>query len=152
MAKNIIKINGKKFKKEAFIIEEDHPAVGRILIVDDVKFKILDYEMKGGHRSGTFMKRMTAEDEEHIREYDECIEELSEKLTKKIDIKKVIKENMKNKPLQEIKTGLYILKAQENGDDDVEEEHIKGCYNYRIHKGNQTFDFMTGVDVIDEPR
>ena len=146
--KDIIKINGEKFKKEAFIIEEHHPAIGRILIVDDVKFKILDDAPTSfpGHRSGTFIKKMTEEDETDMEEYDEAVEELSEKLIDRVDLKRMIKENIKQKPIQDIKTGLFILKEMEAGKK-VEEEHHKGCYNYKLHHGNQTFELISGSDV-----
>ena len=64
--KNLIKVDGKKYKKEAFMIEESHPAIGRILIIDGEKYKILDEAMSGAHRSGTFIARMTEKDEEEI--------------------------------------------------------------------------------------
>jgi len=144
--KNLIKVDGKKYKKEAFMIEESHPAIGRILIIDGEKYKILDEAMSGAHRSGTFIARMTEKDEEEIEEYDNALEELSEKLVNKVDIKKLIKENIKTKPLHEIKTGLFILKAQEDGEQ-VEEEHHKGCYNYKAHYKNHTFDFLSGDEI-----
>ena len=40
--KDVIKLDGKTYKKSAFVIEEEHPAIGRILIVEGIKFKILD--------------------------------------------------------------------------------------------------------------
>jgi len=144
--KDLIEFDGKVYKKEAFIIEEEHPAIGRILNVEGMKFKILDNEMIGHHRSGTYMAKLTEEDEDRMKEYDEALEELSEKLVQKVDIKRLIKENIKKKSMQEIKTGLFILKAQDDGEV-VEEEHIKGCYNYRMHYRNQTFDFISGDDV-----
>lgn len=145
---SIIKIDGKKYKKEVFIIEDEHPAIGRIMIVDGIKFKILDCATAGSHREGTYISKMTEKDEENIKEYDEALEELSEKLTKKLDIKRLIKENMKNKPIQSIKTGLFILKAQEEGEK-VDEEHHHGCYNFKLHYGNQIFEFISGSDVIE---
>ena len=147
--KDIVKIDGVPMKKEAFMLEENHPAIGRMIIVDGNKFKILD-DLTGVHnKSGTFIKKMTEEDEERIREYDEALEELSEKLVNKLDIKRLIKENIKTKPLQDIKTGLFILKAEEDGEE-IEEEHLKGCYNYRMHKGSQTFEFMSGDDILHD--
>lgn len=142
----IINIDGKKYTKEVFMIEESHPAIGRILIMDGKKFKILDEQMPGVHRTGTFIAKMNERDEEAIEEYDEALEELSEKLVNRVDIKRLIKENIKLRPLQDIKTGLFILKAQEDGEE-VEEEHHKGCYNYKIHYKNQTFDFAIGDDM-----
>lgn len=142
--KDMIKIDGKTYKKEAFIIEEHHPAIGRILIVEGIKFRILDdYNIGGAHKQGTFLRKFTEKDQEFIDEYEESIEELTDKLKDKLDIKRLIKENLKGKEMQEIRTGLFILKAQENGEK-VEEEHIKGCYNYKIHLGQHTFEFMTG--------
>ena len=143
----MIKLDGKIYKKEAFIIEDEHPAIGRILIVENIKFKILDSEIKGPHRSGTFLSKLTKRDEQLMKEYDEALDELSEKLVTKLDIKRLIKENMKNKQIQDIKTGLFILKAQEDGEE-VDEEHHKGCYNYKIHYKNQMFEFITGSEVI----
>jgi len=143
---NVVELNGKKYQKEAFMIEESHPAVGRILIIDGMKYKVLDEAMPGPHRSGTFIKKMTEDDDDEIKEYDDALEELSEKLVDRVDIKRLIKENIKTKPLQEIKTGLFILKAQEDGEE-VDEEHHKGCYNYKIHFKNHTFDFATGEEI-----
>jgi len=148
--KDLIKIDGKVYKKNAFIIEDDHPAIGRILIVEGMKFKILDAAIQGPHKSGTYIAKLTEQDEETMREYDESIEVLSEKLAKKIDIKRLIKENMKNKTMQDVKTGLFILEQQDNGEE-IEEEHIKGCYNYKMHYKNQTFEFISGADVIYPP-
>lgn len=146
--KDMIKLDGKVYKKQAFIIEDEHPAIGRILTVEGMKFKILDPEIKGPHRSGTYLAKLTEEDEETMEEYDEALDKLSEKLIKKLDIKRLIKENMKNKSMQEIETGLFILKAQEEGGE-VDEEHHKGCYNYKIHHGKQTFEFISGSDVLE---
>ena len=142
--KDMVKINSTTYKKEAFLIEEYHPAIGRILIVEGIKFKILDdYNIAGGHKSGTFLKRFTERDQEVIDEYEKDIEELSEKLKERLDLKKLIKEKLKGKDMQDIKTGLYILREQEKGKK-VEEEHIKGCYNYKVHLGQQTFEFIDG--------
>lgn len=143
---DIIKLDGKKYIKEKFLIEEVHPAVGRILIIDDIRFKILD-KAELGERSGTFISKFTEEDEESIKEYDEELERLSSKLAERVDIKRLIKENIKEKSHQEIKTGLFILKAKEDGEV-VEEEHSRGCYKYKIHYKNQTFDMMSGSDVL----
>ena len=106
---DIIKIGGKKFKKEGFMIEEEHPAIGRILIVDGVKFKVMDPEPIGGHRSGTFLKRMTEEDEERIQEYEDALDELSEKLVQKVDVKRMIKENIRSQPIQDLKKIVLIF-------------------------------------------
>jgi len=144
---NIIKIGDKKFKKEAFIIEDEHPAIGRILIVDDIKFKVMNYEPAGGHRSGTFIKRMTEEDEERIQEYEDALEELSEKLVTKVDVKRMIKENIRSQPIQEIKTGLFILKEDEKGVK-TETNHRQGCYQLDMHCGKQSFTFLTGRDAF----
>ena len=144
----IIKIGKKKYKKEQFLIEEFHPAVGRIMIVEDMKFKIMDNKAIGSHRSGTFIAKLTDKDEEMMREYDEDIEELSEKLVDRLDIKRMIKEKLKEKSPTNLKTGLFILKKQDEGED-VEEEHHRGCYNYKIHYKNQTFDFIDGIEMID---
>jgi len=97
--KDLICIDGKTYKKSAFIIEDEHPVVGRILIVEGMKFKILDEDLKGSHRIGTYLAKLTEEDEENMKEYDEAVNELSEKLTKKIDIKRLIKENIKNRSM-----------------------------------------------------
>jgi len=149
---DLIKIEGTTYKKEAFMIEEDHPAVGRILIIEGMKFKVLDNEMiRTSHRSGTYIAKVTEADEEKMKEYDEAIEELSEKLVNRVDIKRLIKENMKDKTMQEIKTGLFILKAEEDGEK-IEDEHHRGCYNYKMHYKNQTFEFITGNDVIHDIR
>jgi len=146
--KDLINIEGKEYKKEAFMLEEFHPAVGRILVFDGIKFKILDDRCEGPHRTGTFIRKVTEDDEEHMKEYDRDLEELSLKLAGRVDIKRLIKENIKEKPMQELKTGLFILKAMENGEE-VDEEHHKGCYNYKIHYKNQMFEFMSGRDVIN---
>jgi len=142
----LINIDGKKYTKEAFLIEESHPVIGRILIINGEKYKIMGESNPGSHRVGTFIARMTERDEQIIEEYDNALEELSEKLVNKVDIKKLIKENIKMKPIEELKTGLFILKAQEDGEV-VEEEHLKGCYNYKIHYKNHTFDFLSGDDI-----
>ena len=144
---DVIKLNGKKYKREQFLIEENHPAVGRILIIDDKKFKVLD-DKQIAHRSGTFIAPLTEDDEDRMQEYDDELDSLSEKLTGKVDIKRLIKENIKDKSLQEIKTGLFILKALENGED-VEIEHHKGCYQFKMHYKNQTFELVTGVEVSE---
>jgi len=144
--KDIVILDKKKYKKSAFIIEEEHPVIGRILIIDEMKFKFLDDAIQGGHKCGTYISRLTEEDEERMLEYDEALEELSEKLVKKIDIKRLIKENIKNKPMQELKTGLFILKEEEKGKK-IEEEHLKGCYNFRMHHKSQTFEFMSGHEM-----
>lgn len=146
--KDLIKIDGKTYKKQAFIIEDAHPAIGRILIVEGTKFKILD-EDKGIHRSGTFLARLTEYDEEQMQEYDEALEVLSKKLVDKVDVKRLIQEQMKNKTLQEIKTGLFILQAQEDGKKVVEEHH-RECYNYKIHYMNQLFELISGHDILHE--
>ena len=145
MAKDIVKIDGKKYRKEKFLIEESHPAIGRILIIDDMKFKILD-EASSLHKSGTFIAPLTERDEEVMEEYDEDLDRLSEKLVDRVDIKRLIKENIKNKKHQEIKTGLFILKAIEDGEE-VEEEHLKGCYQYAVHYKNQSFDLISGSEI-----
>lgn len=144
--KDLIRIDNKVYKKEAFMIEEDHPAIGRILNIEGMKFKILDDEIKGPHRMGTFITKLTELDEERMEEYDRELEELSEKLVSKVDIKRLIKENMKNKPHQDIKTGLFILRAQDNGEE-VEEEHSKGCYQFTLHHKNQMFTFISGCEI-----
>jgi len=148
--KDMIKFDGKVYKKEAFIIENEHPAIGRILIVEGMKFKILDVNPKGmsSHRCGTFLAKLTEEDEERMEEYDEDLDNLSKKLVDKLDLKRLIKENMKNKSHQEIKTGLFILKSQEEGEE-VEEIHAPGCYNFQMHYKNQTFDFTSGSDYLE---
>lgn len=142
----LVKIEGKLYKKQAFIIEDNHPAIGRILIVEGQKFKILDKDIIVGHKSGTFMKKLTEEDEQAMKDYDNAIDELSEKLIKKLDIKRLIQENIKNQSMQEIKTGLFILQAEEEGNK-IEEEHHKGCYNFKMHYMNQCFELITGHDV-----
>lgn len=146
---NIIKIDGKKYKKEAFLIEEFHPAVGRILVIEDMKFKVMDNKAIGSHRSGTFISKLTERDEEIMKEYDEDLDSISEKLADRIDVKRLIKEKLKERNHQDIKTGLFILKAKENGEE-VEEEHHRGCYNYKIHYKNQTFDFADGLPMSIE--
>jgi len=147
----VIKLEGKKYKKTKFIIEETHPVIGRILIIDDKKFKIMDESAIGEHRSGTFIAPLTGDDEERMQEYDEDLENLSEKLAGRVDIKKLIKENIKNKKHQEIKTGLFILNEMEKGNKSAEEEHIKGCYQYVAHYKNHSFDFFSGAppEVIE---
>lgn len=144
--KDLIIIKGKKYRKRAFMIEETHPAIGRIIIIDEEKFKILDEnDFEGGCRSGTFIAKLTEEDEQIMDEYDKALESLSEKLVTKVDIKRLIKENMKTKSLQEIKTGLFILKAEEDGKK-IEEEHNRHCYNYKMFYKNQCFEFSSGGD------
>lgn len=142
-----IKIKGKRYSKSKFLVEENHPAIGRILIIENLKFKILDEETKF-HKSGTFIAPLTEEDEERMREYDEEIETLSEKLVDRVDVKRLIKENIKHKTHQEIKTGLFILKAKDKGEQ-IEEEHLKGCYQYQMHYKNQTFDLISGSEVLN---
>ena len=142
---DLIKFNGKVYKKSAFIIEDEHPVIGRLLMVEGIKFKIMDKEGGGSERMGTFLARLTTDDEERMKEYDDALEDLSSKLVNKLDVKRLIKENMKNKSMQEIKTGLFILEAQEKGED-VEEEHHRGCYDYKIFYKNQMFQFMSGSD------
>jgi len=146
--KNVKDNEGNLLKASAFMIEDSHPVVGRILIVDDKKYKILDDVFDKKH--GTFIKVMTERDEELIKEYDEEIDELSQKLIKKVDLKKMIKEQIKGKTSQEIKTGLYILKKEKEGKK-IEVEHHKGCYHFKLHYKNQEFDFASGNDVIDQP-
>lgn len=143
----IVKIDGRKYKKEHFLIEEYHPTIGRILIIEDLKFKIMDNKVVGSHRQGTFIAKLTEEDEESMKEHDEALDELSEKLVDRIDIKRLIKDKLKERDTQDIKTGLFILKAKEEGEE-VEEEHHRGCYNYKIHYKNQTFDFIDGAGII----
>ena len=144
--KDLIKLDGKVYKKEAFLIEEEHPAIGRIMIVEGQKFKIMDDHMKGPHKEGTFIAKLTEDDEERMEEYDDALELLSEKLAKKVDIKKIVKENLKSRVFQDIKTGLYILDAQEKGEV-VTQEEGKGCYQLTLHHKNHSFSFVTGDDV-----
>ena len=33
--------------------------------------------------------------------------------------------------------------------EDVEEEHLRGCYDYKMHYKNQTFQLITGSDVLN---
>ena len=146
--KDMIKLDGKVYKKEAFIIEDEHPAIGRILIVEGIKFKILDLKQNKFPKQGTFLSKLTERDEEMMQEYDNDLEELSEKLVKKLDIKRLIKENMKNKSYQEIKTGLFILKAEDDGEE-IEEEHARGCYNFTMFFQNQEFNFTSGSDYLE---
>lgn len=141
--KDMIKIDNKVYKKDVFIIEDFHPAIGRILIVEGIKFRILDDYQLAGHKSGTYLKKFTDRDQEMIDDYETNLDELADKLKERLDIKKLIKERLKEKKSQEIKTGLFILREQEKGVE-VEEEHIKGCYNYRVHLGQQTFEFIDG--------
>lgn len=145
--KDLIKIDNQVYKKEAFMIEEDHPVLGRILIVEGIKFVVMDCMARGGHRNGTFLRKFTENDQRIIDDYDESLDELADKLKNKVDIKRLIKENIKDKSYEDIKTGLFILKAQENGEE-VEEEHIKGCYNYNLHYKNQTFSFLSGCGTL----
>lgn len=141
--KDLVKINDKLYKKKAFMIEEHHPAIGRILIIDDIKFKVLDESnIMPSERTGTFIAKLTQEDEDLMKEYDEQLDELSEKLVKKVDLKRLIKEQIKHKPLQEIKTGLFILKEETKGNK-VDVEHHKGCYCFKMHLKNQTFEFAS---------
>lgn len=141
----IVKTKFGKFKKEALLIEDHHPAIGRIMIVDGKKFRVLDEPFIGSIGQGTFIKPFTQEDQERIDEYDEAINELSEMLISKVDIKRMIKENIKDKPLQDLKTGIFILKKEKDGEK-VETEHHKGCYHFKLHYGNVSFDFATGSD------
>lgn len=145
--KDLMKFDGKIYKKDAFLIEEEHPAIGRIMIVEGIKFKILDDHMSGGHKQGTFIAKLTGEDEDKMQEYDDALDLLSEKLMNKVNIKKIIKENLKTRPFQDLKTGLYILSAQEKGEH-IDEEEGKGCYQLTLHHKNHTFSFVTGADVI----
>lgn len=146
-SKDIIKFEGEVYKKEAFLIEEEHPAIGRMLIVGGKKFRILDDNEFGGHgRTGTFIRELRQEDIDCMEEYDADVEALSKKLVGKVDVERLIKEHVKKKPHQEIKTGLYILKAEESGEK-IEEEHVKRCYNYNMFYKNQGFSFFSGPDV-----
>jgi len=138
--------DGNVLKAEAFMTEETHPAVGRILTVNGKRFKVLD-EHPDPH-TGTFIKEMTELDEEHIREFDEDLEELSNKLVAKVDLKRMIKEQIKSKSHQEIKTGLVILKKEEEGED-VETTHGGGCYDFRMQSGELMFGFMSGDNVVE---
>jgi hypothetical protein len=142
----IIKIGNEKFKKTAFLIEEDHPALGRLLIVDGVKFRVMDYAPLGGHRTGTYIRRLNEEDEKQIQEYEDALDLLSEKLVDKVDVKRMIKENIRTQPITEIKTGLYILDQEDKGME-IEANHKKGCYQLDLHSGLQTFSFITGRDL-----
>lgn len=135
---------GNVFKSYAFMIEDHHPVVGRILIVDGRKYKVLDDH--SDFRNGTFIKPMTEDDEREIEEFDAELEELSLKLVDKVDIKKMILEQIKKKSSQEIKTGLYILKQEEK---EIEIEHSKGCYHFKLRHKNLEFEFVSGNDVID---
>jgi hypothetical protein len=145
---DIVKIGKDKFRKEAFIMEEQHPVIGRILIVDGVKFKVLDPEpISQGHRSGTFITRLTKDDELKMQEYEDALDELSEKLAGKVDVKRMIKENIREQPLQDLKTGLYILKEEGKGAK-VENNHRQGCYQLDLHCANQSFTFITGRDAF----
>jgi len=69
-------------------------------------------------------------------------------LIKKVDMKRLIKENIKDKPLQELKTGIYILKQKE---EEIETEHHKGCYHFKLFHKNTEFDFATGSDMRFPP-
>ena len=138
--------DGNILKSEAFMTEETHPAIGRILTVNGKRFKILD-EGPDPH-TGTFIKEMDERDEEHIQEFDEDLEELSNKLVKKVDLKRMIKEQIKNKTHQEIKTGLFILKKDDEGNE-VETTHRGGCYEFTMQSGELMFTFMSGHNVID---
>lgn len=142
---DIVNIGGNKLKKEAFIIKENHPAIGEIMIVDGIKYKIMDADTIGPHRKGTFLRKMTNEDEERIQEYEDALDELSSKLVDKVDIKRMIKENLRTKPMNDLKTGLYILSDVNKAD--VEKNHSKGCYVLDMHLGNLTFTFQTGADI-----
>lgn len=146
---SIVKATGEPMKKKAFLVEDTHPAIGRILIVDNIKYKVLDDYPD--HETGTFIARLTEDDEEEMREYDEALDLLSEKLVKKVDVKRLIKENIKDKNMQELKTGLFILQQEENGEE-IEEEHHKGCYHFKIFHKNKCFDFATGSDIGGEIR
>lgn len=141
--------DGNILKAEAFMTEETHPAVGRILTVNGKRFRVLD-EGPDPH-TGTFIKEMTKLDEEHIQEFDEDLEELSNKLLNKVDLKRMIKEQIKTKTHQEIKTGLFIFKKEEEGKD-VETTHGGGCYDFRMQSGELIFSFMSGCSIIDEVR
>ncbi len=136
---DIIKINGERLKKKAFMLEESHPAIGRILIVNDIKYKIMD-ELTD---SGTYIAPLTESDEYDMKEYDEMLDSLAEKLVNKVDLKRLIKENIKTQTPQEIKTGLFILEKEEQGET-IEEEHHRGCYEFKIFYKNQRFSFWGG--------
>ncbi len=142
MGNDIVTIGGDNFKKESFMIEETHPAIGRILIVDGKKFRLLD---GADEEQGTFIRAFTENDEETIIEYDNALETLSEKLVDKVDIKRMIKENIKHSTLQNLKTGLFILKQEEEGRA-IEEEHHRGCYEFKMFYKNQRFSFFTGSE------
>jgi len=141
--------DGNVLKAEAFMTEETHPAVGRILTVNGKRFKVLD-EHPDPH-TGTFIKEMNELDEEHIREFDDDLEELSNKLVAKVDLKRMIKEQIKTKSPMEIKTGLVILKKEKEGKK-VETTHGGGCYDFRMQSGELIFGFLSGNNVVEEIR
>jgi hypothetical protein len=140
---------GNVFKPHAFMVEDFHPVVGRILIVDGKRYKVLD-DYPSPHQ-GTFIKPMNDEDEDRINEYNMDINELSEKLVEKVDLKRMIKELIKKKSPQEIKTGLYILKKEKEGEK-IEVNHGPGCYSFLMAKGDLIFEFCSGSDIVEEAR
>lgn len=142
---DLIKTSEGKFKKEALLIEDHHPAIGRIMIVDGKKFKVLDEPFVSGLGQGTFIKPFTQDDQDRIDEYEEALETLSEMLLNKVDMKRLIKENIKDKGLQDLKTGIFILKKEQEGEK-IDVEHERGCYHFKLYYGNVMFDFATGSD------
>lgn len=138
--------DGTILKPHAFMIESHHPVVGRILEVDGRKYKILDNH--SDPTTGTFIKAMDDEDEDLIKEFDREVEELSEKLIEKVDIKRMIKEQIKKKTPQEIKTGLFILMKEDEGEV-VEKVDGPGCYQFTLHHKELEFGFCSGGDIID---
>lgn len=139
--------DGNILKPHAFMIESHHPVVGRILEVDGRKYKILDDH--SSPTTGTFIKAMNDDDEDLMEEYDREVEELSEKLIQKVDIKRMIKEQIKRKSPQEIKTGLFILRKEGEGEK-VEKVDGPGCYQFSLHYKDLEFGFCSGVDIIDD--
>lgn len=142
----IVNIEGNKVRAKAFIIETEHPAVGRILEVEGKKFRVMD-DFKNPHE-GTFIKPFTEEDEESINEYEEALDTLSEKLEKYVDIKRFIKENIKGKAIQEIRTGLYIIDKEEKGEE-VEKTHRGGCYDFSMQYKELIFSLLTGIEAAN---
>lgn len=138
--------DGNILKSEAFMIEGYHPAVGRILEVNGERFMVMD-EIMNPH-SGTLIKKMTEEHEERIREYDEEVKSLAEKLVHKVDITRMIEEQLKARNPAEIKTGLYILKKEEDGEE-LEVNHGKGCYEFSMSCGELIFHFTSGASAQD---
>ena len=136
MKKDLIKIDGENYKTEAFLINDYHPAIGNMLIIDGVKYVLID----NIGEPGRYVRAFTQDDIDKIKEYDKALNIISERLKNKVDISRIIKENLKDKSLNELKVGLQILKNEDEGLE-VTGDNEKGCYHFKMYSGDLAFDF-----------